>query len=225
MITDYTSLQEAVGAWLNRTDENLVDRVPEFIQLTEAEIFRIYAARGNEINLELDRTSEDPVTNTIAVPSDYREMLTFTVDERPLTRRSLTAIQRNYGINTVVGWPRDFARELGNFLLWPFPDAGRVYQLNYYAKLDPLATTATNSVLTSEPGLYLYGALVEAEPWLRGDQSAGLLAIWKARYSAILAGVALERDEEDRSGSNVSVQNAFGGGSGTNSVNNRRGRA
>jgi hypothetical protein len=208
-LSTYSELQAGVLDWLNRVgDPTLATRVTDFIRLAEAEIFRYYAARGNEVNLVIDRTAEDPVTDRIPLPADYREMLTFTCDGRPLTRTSLTQAQHP---DTVMGWPVWFARELEEFVLQPFPDAGRVYEMNYYAKLTPLSgPDDTNSILTNEPGLYLYGALKEAQPFVKGDDMA-MAQVWGQKYAEILQGIDIERDEEDRSGSNVEVASAFGG--------------
>jgi hypothetical protein len=138
-----------------------------------------------------------------------------------MVRISLTALQvrQSQGEATTQGYPEVFARELDNFVMWPFPDGERDYELNYYAKLANLAQDAdTNAVLTEEPGLYLYGALKEAEPFIRGDTDfAALVQLWKGRYEELMTGIALERSEEDRSGSTVEVQSSFGAmGSSTN---------
>lgn len=209
----YDGLKLSVADYLNRTD--LTDQIVDFIVLAEIDIMRIYAARNNEVEKITDREDplQDPLTDTIPVEDDYREMLTFTIDELPMTRVSLTFLQTQQGSDdtqTRTGKPDIFARDLSNFVLFPFPSDGFIYRQTYYSKLLALSdTNTTNPLLVKEPGLYLFGALLQAEPFLRGDQ-LGLLKIWKASYSEILAGTALERDEEDRSGSNTVVQNTFG---------------
>ena len=55
----------------------------------------------------MDRTAESPITDRIDVPADYREMLNFTCDMRPLVRVSLTRLQ-SLQVNPTEGWPEVF---------------------------------------------------------------------------------------------------------------------
>ena len=208
MITDYDTLVTEVTNWLNRP--RLAAQIPTFIQLAEKDIFRMYESRPNEVVLQVDRTAESPLTDTIDVPSDYREMITFKRDGVPLQRKSLTEIQGLKSESARQGPAEFFAREFDKFQLWPFPDKGLVYELYYFAKLTPLTTGQTNAILQSEPGLYLFGSLLKAEPYVKGE-APDLIAVWAAEYQKIIDGVEEEHSREQRSGSNTEVQSAFGG--------------
>jgi hypothetical protein len=224
-ISNYGELKTAISDWLDRTDAELVDKIPDFIALSESDIMRTLAARNNELSTEVDRTTEDPLTDRISLPTDYREMVTLTSNANgnvdPMTRVSLSQIQE-WQRNPSQGPPEAFARDQEELVMYPFPDAGYIYNLHYYSKLVPLGSVAgdsdTNSLLQNEPGVYLFGALSEAQPFVKGDDLQ-LVALWKTRYDAILQGIGVERSEEDRSGSNVVVRGAFGpsGGSRINS--------
>jgi len=52
----------------------------------------------------------------------------------------------------------------------------------YWAKL-PTIFTNQNWVIQNEPGLYLYGALVEASPYLRDDERT---LLWATQFKAII---------------------------------------
>lgn len=60
----------------------------------------------------------------------------------------------------------------------PEPDGTYTMKLVYSAQVDPLSdSNTTNALLDLAPDIYLYGALVEAEPYLQEDQRVQL---WKA---------------------------------------------
>jgi len=52
------------------------------------------------------------------------------------------------------------------------------YTMTYYKGLD-LATDSTNEVMTKYPNLYLYGSLIQAEPFLKNDKRMGT---WATMY-------------------------------------------
>lgn len=205
----YDDLIAAVASWINRSDLNA--NVPDFVALAEDEIFKVYSARENEVTLTVDRTTEDPVTGTLPVPPDYRTMITFTADGVPLRRSQLSQVQAWQAAQegTFINPPKSFARDFTDFVLYPFPDSGKVYELYYYGNLTRLSSSnQTNAILAKNGGLYLYGSLVEAEPFLRGAQLQ-LVQLWRDRYNKIMADVSLERSEEDVSGSVNVVSRGF----------------
>lgn len=61
------------------------------------------------------------------------------------------------------------------------PTPYRNFECVYYARFAHLNTTdtTTNALLATYPELYLYGSLIEAEPYLVDDQR---LVVWKAMY-------------------------------------------
>lgn len=58
-----------------------------------------------------------------------------------------------------------------------------------------------NWLIQREPGLYLYGALLEASPYLGDDAKA---TVWVAQYQDILKGMQVE-DDRARYGNSPSM--------------------
>ena len=57
------------------------------------------------------------------------------------------------------------------FRLGPKPDTAYTLEILYHERIQKLSdSNTTNDVLTNYPELYLYGALIEAEPFLQNDQ-------------------------------------------------------
>ena len=62
-----------------------------------------------------------------------------------------------------------------NILFGPTPDDGYGYSMTYYKSFDALADNAqTNWLILNAPDLYLYGTLLQAEPFLMNDERVPL---------------------------------------------------
>ncbi len=67
-----------------------------------------------------------------------------------------------------------------------YPDPGTDFRvvMEYYGKVGPLSTQDnTNHLLTSDPDIYLYGALLHSAPFLRDDPR---LLVWDKLYQTAL---------------------------------------
>lgn len=62
--------------------------------------------------------------------------------------------------------------------------------LEYVRDLTPISTTP-NQLFLLHPDLYLYGALLEAEPYLQHDER---VPMWESRYEQILSEIEKERE-------------------------------
>ena len=78
----------------------------------------------------------------------------------------------------------------------------------YYKTFDPLSGSApTNWVITNAPDVYLYGTLLEAEPFLMNDARVQL---WATAFKQSITDIQ-EQDNKDRhSGSALRVMNTSG---------------
>ena len=78
----------------------------------------------------------------------------------------------------------------------------------FYKKIDALSdSNTTEQMLTINPDVYLYGALLEAEPFLMNDQRVQL---WATAFQESLNALQ-EQDNKDRhSGSAMRVMNTGG---------------
>jgi hypothetical protein len=87
------------------------------------------------------------------------------------------------------GTPVDYYLAGTGVVLSPVPDGTYNYTLRYFAKLAAwTADTDTDVILSKFPHMYLYAALLEAQPFLMDD--ARMMA-WNAAYNERLATVVL----------------------------------
>ncbi|MCC2626381.1 MAG: hypothetical protein K0S14_31 [Thermomicrobiales bacterium] len=189
-ITNYTELQTAVGNWLGRTD--LTSRLPEFIALAEPKIRRELRDRTEraEITVTADSLSH-------ALASDVKEVrsLAFSDANHIYPLRQVTPAQLARISRTGTGRPVAFAVLDGSIYFDVAPDAAYEFVLTYLEKITPLSGSATtNTVLTNSPDIYLYGTLVEAEPYLEHDER---IATWQAMFSAAIASENNYRERQE----------------------------
>lgn len=176
-INSYATLQTAVANWLNRAD--LTSRIPEFIGLAEARFGRHEAVQSER------RETLTLATAAVTLPTDCREVRSLTYDDGirhgPIEIISPEELPMKNAAFGATGVPRFGAvvKDGTELLLAPAPDQSYSTTIVYLVTFTSLsATVTTNWLLRGHPDLYLFGALVEAEPYLKNDERVGL---WKAR--------------------------------------------
>ncbi len=194
-LASYTDLTGAVASWLHRSDLN--SQVPDFISLAESRINNDLRHRAMETS-----TASTIASGVIAVPTNYIELkdayVSSTSPYANLDRKTAEWVYENYPNRTAGGdAPKFIAREGSNFIFGPFPTDGLVVTLVYYNRFAPLSSSV-NSVFTAYPGLWLYGSLIEAAPYLKDDKR---LPLWEQKFSQLFTLVQKESDDEFLSGS------------------------
>jgi hypothetical protein len=197
-LLNYSDLQLAVAKWLNRRD--LTTMIPAFIKLAEDKITR--RVRRRTVRGELSVSTE-----STALPADCAVLRSVyprsseVERDRPLenTTVEMFAEKRAY-YGGVAGRPKVFTVVNGRELLVaPAPDDTYTLGVHYFSKLARLTDdNQTNDVLAEASDVYLYGALAEAEPYLKNDER---IAIWKEKFDASIAELNHVREEEERSAS------------------------
>ena len=194
-LTTYTELKTSIGDWLNRS--NLTNAIPDFISLAEAQVERTLRTRQMIVRANASFDAQYG-----AVPADFLETkslkLTSTNPQTPLEFLSIDALDNKASEYTGSGKPRFFGVVGGQFRLVPVPDATYTTELTYYAKLTKLSNTvATNWLLTSSPDIYLYGALLQAAPYLQDDAR---ITVWSSLYDRAMSELQTADDRGASSG-------------------------
>ena len=209
-IGTYAELQTAVANWLDRDD--LTDRIPEFIALAEAKM-----NRNLRISL-MENVSTDILmaggTRDYPLPTGFTGMKEFHLTTSPITPLSyITPEMMNRmwaGSNT--GRPQAFTlfSDAGTrkIRVGPSPDSDYTTSMLFLKKIDNLSVSnPTETMLTENPDIYLYGALLEAEPFLMNDARVQL---WGTMLQQVAKDLQ-DRDIFDRhSGSALRVMNTTG---------------
>lgn len=184
-ITTYTELRFAVSDWLHRSD--LMTQVADFISLAEDDLNAQLRLRLMEVDEEITLPAG---ARTVAIPTGYIEPIKLELvygdgsDNEVLTYLTPTQFVRSSGSMTAVE-PRYWTINGSNI---EFPDDSDLeYTLIFrMLKKFDIANTETNSLLDSYKGLYLYGALLQAAPYMRDDSR---IPTWQLMYERLKATV------------------------------------
>ena len=204
-INTYSTLQTAVANWLDRDD--LADRVPEFISLAEATFNRFLRIRAMETTLADTTPSgskEDPL------PTGYLQMREIHLTTSPIVSLAYITPEIMYRIRSgsVTGKPTNYSILGDNILFGPTPDGAYDYSITYYKAFTALSDAApTNWLITNAPDLYLYGTLLQAEPFLMNDERVPL---WERGVRQVISDLQQQDDKDRHSGSEMRVMNTSG---------------
>ena len=203
-IGTYAQLQTEIANWLDRTD--LTSQIPTFIELAEASFNR--TIRAPDMITKNDSYSISGQDNTL--PSDTLEIIRIVVDVQPvivleyLTPQDLSELR---GELTGTGKPYYFTLVGGSsnqLEVLRSPDQTYTSSIIYYTRIPALTDSATtNWLLTANPDIYLFGALVEAEPYLKNDER---MPLWTNRLDKALTTLRLQGERELHSGSSLRMR-------------------
>ena len=105
-----------------------------------------------------------------------------------LDKRDTTFIDE-FNSTSATGVPKYYARfDNTNFIIAPTPDAAYVTEVHYYYRPTSLtsgSTSGTTWLSTNAPNTLLYGALVEAYTFMKGEQD--VMAMYDKRFMESLA--------------------------------------
>lgn len=209
-IGTYAELQTAVANWLDRDD--LTDRIPEFIALAEAKMNR-------NLRISLMENVSTAITmvggtRDYSLPTGFTGMKEFHLTTSPITPLSYITpeMMNRMWAGSNAGRPQAFTlfSDAGTrkIRVGPSPDSGYTTSMLYLKKIDNLSVSnPTETMLTENPDVYLYGALLEAEPFLMNDARVQL---WAGMLQQVAKDLQ-DRDIFDRhSGSALRVMNTTG---------------
>jgi hypothetical protein len=209
-LSTFTELKDAIADWLDRSD--LTARIPDFIALAEARINRELRIRPMEVRSTMTTTAGNQYFN---LPGGYIQMRNIQLNTNPTTPLEYITpemLDRLYGSST-TGKPRAYTLIGDEIQLAPIPDSAYTLEMAFYEKFTALGdgtsgTVTSNWLTTNAPDILLYGALMEAEPFIKNDER---VAVWLNGYGNAIDKLQ-KADQRDRhSGSAMRVRNIYSG--------------
>lgn len=157
-------------------------------------------------------------TRDYSLPSGYLQMIDFHLRTSPIVTLSyITPENMNrMWAGSQSGKPQSYTVFSDNasgtpvkkVRLGPAPDSNYDYSVMFYKKVDALsASNTTEPMLTDNPDVYLYGALLEAEPFLMNDQR---IQLWATALTEAVNQIQQEDNKDRHSGSTMRVMNTGG---------------
>ena len=191
-ISNYSELKSAIADWLDRTD--LTDSISDFITLAEARHKRDFKLRRMETRVTANTIAD---TEYYTLPDQYVAMRNIQLNTDPKTSLEYLTheqMDRIYA-GSMKGKPRAYSIIGNDIQLRPIPDSAYEIEILYFKHFTALSDSApTNEMLTNHPDIYLYGSLVEAEPYLQNDKR---IQTWASFYDRAKKDI-IDSNERDR---------------------------
>ena len=179
----YTSLLADLRRYLERgftqeSDPLVYEQLPRLITLAERRIARELKVEGFIV----------PVTTTLkagvsvyAKPDRWRDTVSMQVGSTFLQARSYEYIRNYWPDSAQTDSPKFYADyDYQHWLILPAPAVDTEIEILYYEQPRFLGEdTQTNFITDYAPDMLLYGALLEATPYLKNDER---LSIWQSLY-------------------------------------------
>ncbi|MFN3706517.1 MAG: hypothetical protein ACK4WM_11060 [Thermoflexales bacterium] len=200
---DYAELFEAVKgyvendfpdtSWTNPAGTGTVvltstEQINTFIRQAERRIYRDVEVLVSYATAAGALTANDW---HLAIPSDWLWTLSFAVVTSNgrfhyLLQKDFPFIRAAYPNPSTTGLPRYYAaKSQTQFVLGPTPDSDYAYEMSYYRYPESIVTAGTTWVGDNFEGALLYGALLEAYTFMKGE--ADVLQQYQMRYDVAMA--------------------------------------
>jgi hypothetical protein len=187
---NYAELTQALQDYLETSETSFVSNIPNFVRQAEERIYRSVQIPELRKNATAATTSGNQY---LARPSDFLSVFSLAVVDGSgnysyLYDKDVNFIREAYPSPSTSGLPKYYAQfdgdqagTEGNFILGPTPNSNYTVELHYY--YDPLSIvdTGTSWLGTNAEAALLYGSLVEAYTYLKGD--ADMQQLYMERYA------------------------------------------
>ena len=157
----------------DNTETTFVNHLSDFIKGAEDRIFKNVDLELFRKNVTANLTASDKF---LSVPADYLAsfslQITTSGSEDILLQKDVNFLQEAFPPSASTGVPRFYAIfDVNNFILAPTPNSNYAIELHYYYKPTSItaATDGTSWLGTNAPFALLYGSLVEAYTYMKGE--------------------------------------------------------
>jgi hypothetical protein len=210
---NYTQLTNAICDYTQNFDTDFIDNIPVFVQQAEERIFNTVQFPSLRKNVVGNTTNNNKY---LACPSDFLAVFSLAVVDATgayeyLLNKDVNFIRQAYPQPTDTAIPKYYAlfgsqsndpNEL-TFILGPTPNATYVSELHYFYYPESIVTAGTSWLGDNYDPVLLYGSLVEAITFMKGE--ADMVALYNGKYTEALAqakrlGDGLERGDAYRDG-------------------------
>ena len=205
----FTQLKTAIQDYSENAETSFVTHLSDFIKAAEERILK-----SVQLSLFIKNASGSMTSGNkyLAVPTDYLASfsLSFTnsSSEQVFLQLKDTDFVQSYNPNpATTGNPKYYAvYDVDNFLIGPTPNSGYAVELHYYyrpASLTAGADSGTTWLSENAPFALLYGSLIEAYVYMKGDKE--MMATYEKRFTQALTelklfGEAKETTDQYRTG-------------------------
>lgn len=210
---NYAALSQAIQDYCQNTESSFVANIPTFVEQAEQRIYNQIQFPSLRKNVTGSVTTNNKY---LSCPADFLSVFSLAVIDsdgsyKYLLNKDVNFIRESYPTPTSTGVPEYYAlfgpqtadpNEL-SFILGPTPDSAYTVELHYFYYPTSIVTAGTSWLGDNFDSVLLYGSLVEAYTFMKGETE--LLAMYDGKYKEALSlakrlGDGLERQDAYRSG-------------------------
>lgn len=196
---NYTELKQAIQDYTDSQEPTFVANIPLFVRQTEERITRSVMIPELRKNVT---TTIVAGGKYVARPTDFLSVFSIAIidsngDYSYLIDKDVNFMREAYPSGSAQGVPKYYAQfdgdgpvsAYGNFIIGPAPNATYTVELHYFYEPPSIVDTGTSWLGDNAESALLYGCLVEAYTYLKGD--ADLMQQYDKRYMDAMANLGL----------------------------------
>lgn len=215
---NYTQLSDAIQAYTENTEADFVAEIPVFVKQAEQRIYNTVQFPSLRKNVTGVTTASNKY---LQCPLDFLAVYSMAVVDGTLEsgtyeyllNKDVNFIRQAYPQANATGIPKYYAlfgprsdnEDELTFILGPTPDTTYNVELHYYYYPESITVAANGQTWLGDnfDSVLLYGSLVEAYTYMKGEQD--MMALYNGKYQEALAmakrlGDGMERQDAYRSG-------------------------
>jgi len=191
---NYTQLSQAIQDYTENYEATFVSNIPNFVQQNEERIYRSVMIPELRKNVTGSLTANNKY---LARPSDFLSVFSLAVidadgDYNYLIDKDVNFMREAYPSGSTTALPKYYGQfdgdvassSYGNLIVAPTPDLSYQVELHYYYDPPSIVDTGTSWLGENAETVLLYGSLVEAYVFMKGD--GDLMAAYKSQYDESL---------------------------------------
>lgn len=168
---NYTELRQSIIDFTESTDTTFEENIDTFIQNTEDRIYNSVLIPALRKNVTGNATANNKY---LSCPSDFLSPYELAViangNYEYLLQKDVSYVRQSYSDPSTTGVPKYYAQfDQNTFILGPTPDVSYNVELHYYYYPQSIVTAGTTWLGDNFPMCLLYGALGEANVFLKGE--------------------------------------------------------
>lgn len=168
----YDELYQAIIDFVENADSTFIENIPIFVQDTEKRIYSSVLIPVLRKNVMGNTTGNNKY---LTCPADYLSPYELAVvdangDYMYMLQKEVSYVRQNYPDPSYTGYPKYYAQfDANTIILAPTPADQYDIELHYYYYPQSIVTAGTSWVGDYFPMCLLYGALCEANIFLKGE--------------------------------------------------------
>lgn len=204
---NYATLVTAIQDYIEAADTSFVANIPNFVQTTEQKIYNLVQLPALRKNVTGSLTSGNKY---LGMPTDFLSVFSLAIVNTDgsytyLLNKDVNFIRESFPFPATTGTPSHYAIFSDtSFIVGPTPNASYDAELHYFYYPQSIVTASTSWLGDNFDSALLYGSLVEANMYVKGE--ADMTAAYSAKFNEAMNSLKILGDGRNRQDSYRSGQ-------------------